>query len=123
MKFVYSAVVEKVIDGDTIDATVDLGFRVYTKIRFRLNGIDTAEVTSADPDIRSKALRAKARVADLILNKDVTIKSSKADKYGRWLADVFVNDIHLNEQLLMEDLAKEYTGVGTTTQLWTEKSV
>ena len=123
MKFLYSAKVDRVIDGDTIEATVDLGFNIFTKIRFRLNGIDTAEVTSTVPETRAIAFRAKARVAELILGKDVTIKSSKSDKYGRWLADVYIDSVHLNEQLLLENLAKEYTGVGATTQLWAENSV
>lgn len=118
MKFVYSAIVNRVIDGDTIDASVDLGFHIYTSVRFRLNGIDTAEVTSSDPALREIAYKAKQRVSDLIVGKEVTIRSSKSDKYGRWLADVYIDALHLNDILLSEGLAKKYDGVGSTSVLW-----
>jgi len=88
----YKAKVTKVIDGDTFDAIVDLGFNVYTHVRFRLEGIDTPELKSKIEAERFHALAAKAELERLILNQDVILSSSKGDikeaVYNRWQAAV-----------------------------------
>lgn len=107
----YRALVTNVVDGDTIDARVDLGFTVSVDIRFRLNGLDTPELNSPNSDIRDKANRAKQFVIDHVLSKDVLIKSYKTDKYGRWLVDVFLDEnTTLNQRLIEVDLAVPYNG-------------
>lgn len=107
-EYIYNAVVTRVIDGDTIDASVDLGFTVHVDVRFRLNGINTAELRDSDPVKAEAAQRAKKFIIDACLNKEITLKSYKTDKYGRWLADVFVNGVSVNRQLLNEGLAVVY---------------
>jgi micrococcal nuclease len=107
----YKATITNVVDGDTVDALVDLGFTVFVQIRFRLNGIDTPELNSKVQEERKLALEAKQFVIDKCLNKKVMIQSHKTDKYGRWLADIYVDNYNLNQQLLDEQLAIPYNTV------------
>ena len=87
--FVYSAQVKKVIDGDTIDFTVDLGFNTYVAIRTRLMGINAPEL-SEEAGKAAKAFVQK----ELPVGSPVIIETHKhpGDKYGRWLAVVHVAD-------------------------------
>lgn len=58
-QFVSNAVIFNVVDGDTVDALIDLGFGIYTKQRLRLSGINTSELNSEDALEREKATKAK----------------------------------------------------------------
>ena len=108
----YSAQIIGVVDGDTIDAIVDLGFSVFSKIRFRLYGIDTPEKTDKIPEVRELAKKATLFVTAQILGKTVTIQSVEKDKYGRWLAKVYLDKFTptINEQLVSLGYAKAYFG-------------
>lgn len=110
--YYYDAVVTNVVDGDTIDVTVDLGFTIFSKMRLRLNGIDTKETNSKIVEERELANRAKALVTERCLNKAVLLKTYKPDKYGRYLADVYVdiNAESINTVLINEGLAIPYFG-------------
>lgn len=86
-QYIRKAQVLKVVDGDTLDLRVDLGFRIFTNIRGRLLGVDTPERGRTDFAYATEALR------DLLeQNKDedgnITIKSKKTGKYGRWLVEI-----------------------------------
>jgi micrococcal nuclease len=107
--YTYRARVSAVYDGDTITADIDLGFSVVLRGQsIRLARINAPEVrgTSAEMGIRSRdALR------DRVLGKDVllrTIKDSR-EKYGRWLGEVWVDGVCVNDWLLSEGLALKYT--------------
>lgn len=117
--FVYKATITNIVDGDTVDAIVDLGFNVQTKIRFRLNGIDTPEMNQKNEAIREIAKSAKEFLIKHILDKHVCILQTKTDKYGRWLADISIdpNSPTVNEQLIALNLAKRYQGENKT-NLW-----
>lgn len=107
--YIYNARIVNVVDGDTVDMLVDLGFHTYIKDRFRLSDIDTAELTSTDAVQRKLAQDAKAWMMNF-LNKDVVIQSTKKDKYGRYLAHIYCgSDVSLNKQLLDAGLAKIYS--------------
>lgn len=107
--YIYNARIVNVVDGDTVDMLVDLGFHTYIKDRFRLSIIDTAEMNSSDAAERKLAQDAKTWMINY-LNKDVVIKSTKKDKYGRYLAEIYADsDISLNQQLLDLGLAKLYS--------------
>lgn len=108
----YLGIIDRVIDGDTIDATVDLGFSVFVKIRFRLYGIDTPEKTDKNYDARVLAQTASKFVSENIMGKSVVIQSVEKDKYGRWLAKVYVGKDQptINEQLISLGYAKAYFG-------------
>lgn len=105
-KYLYNGFCTKVVDGDTIDVNVDLGFTVFVKIRLRLRGINTMEMSDKDPTMRVRAVAAKQFLEDRVLNENVVIESFKTDKYGRWLADVFVGDTSMNNLLLEEGHAE-----------------
>ena len=109
-QYIYNAKITNVVDGDTVDAEVDLGFTVFVRVRFRLYGIDTMETNDKDVAKREQGLKAKQYVHNALLGKDVTLESFKTDKYGRWLAEIFVDGNSINKQLLTEGLAVEYFG-------------
>jgi micrococcal nuclease len=109
-EFIFDAKVINVVDGDTIDVVIDLGFSMTTQQRLRLYGIDTMETNSKDPLLKENGLSAKKFVSDSVLNQDVTIHTFKPDKYGRYLANVYFKDMFVNEELKRRGLAKEYFG-------------
>lgn len=111
----YRARVLKVVDGDTVDLEVDLGFYTLTRLRFRLEGLDAPETNSSDPVERSLAVKAKNRLIQLLpIASTCVLASTKTEKYGRWLATIWpgpsVSPTSINEFLLQEGLAKPYTG-------------
>jgi micrococcal nuclease len=106
----YKADVTKVYDGDTITCNIDLGFGVVLKgQKIRLSGIDTPEIRG---DERADGLISKEFVSNLILDKEIIIKTEKDSKgkYGRWLGEVFLPDMEtsINKLLLETGHAKEY---------------
>ena len=109
--FEYRAKVLNVVDGDTIDVEFDLGFDTYRNERIRLTGIDTPEIRTRDLEEKHRGLCAKERVVELILGKEVTIRTikDKTEKYGRYLGEVILEDgVSLNNLLVVEGLAKFY---------------
>ncbi len=116
--FIYNAELERVVDGDTIDITIDLGFNVKLhKQRCRLAGIDTPE--SRTRDLAEKALgkKASARLKALC-GKKLKIKSLGKGKYGRILAIPYTEDGRdICQILIKEGHAVEYHG-GTKTKVW-----
>ena len=106
--FDYAAHVLKVIDGDTIEVVIELGFGLVLKKRLRLLRVNTSELKSDDPAEKSKAVKAKDALTKLLLNKEVKIHSEKFDSFGRYLAEVWIDDLNVNDWLLQNDLAKPY---------------
>jgi micrococcal nuclease len=104
----YSAELERVVDGDTYDLTVDLGFNVYKEIRVRMLGIDTAETYGVEKESEEyqKGIEQKRFVEEWFSDSaDIVVKTEKNDKgkYGRWLARVYNQDaVCLNDQLEQE---------------------
>ena len=114
-KYNYRAKLVKVVDGDTIDALIDVGFDIWIKKRIRYKGIDTWESRTRDLDEKKKGLAAKARNKELLESGYFRIKSYGTGKYGRVLADIFVQDkegnsINVNQQLIKEGHAYIYEG-------------
>ena len=111
----YSCKLVRVVDGDTADAMIDLGFNVWVKERIRFYGVDTWESRTRDLEEKKKGLAAKDYVKDLLENSDegkFVLKSYGVGKYGRVLADLFVkgNDKSINQLLLENGHAYEYEG-------------
>jgi micrococcal nuclease len=109
----YSATILKVVDGDTVDVSVDLGFGVSVIMRLRLSEINTEELHDKDMQKRAMAVAAKDRVQALIIEKGDKVKMNtfkdKKEKYGRYLAKITLSDGScLNEILIKEGLAKKY---------------
>jgi len=109
--FVYNAILEKVVDGDTIDVTLDLGFSVFLrKQRCRLAGIDTPE--SRTRNLAEKALgkKASARLKEVCVGS-FKIQSLGKGKYGRILAIPYTEDGQdICQMLINEGHAVEYWG-------------
>jgi micrococcal nuclease len=105
--YTYRARITSVYDGDTCTALVELGFRITFEIKIRLIGIDTPELRGEEKEM---GLKSKARLEELVLNKDVIIKTfkDKTEKYGRWLAEIYVGELNVNQTLLSEGFAKKY---------------
>ena len=106
----YNAELIRIIDGDTIDVMLDLGFYVWVKKRIRLYGIDTPETRNRDLEVKERGKAASFRLAELISSNKFTISSHGLDKYGRCLGTIFVGDENINNLLISEGFAKEYYG-------------
>ena len=103
----------KVIDGDTVDVEIDLGFGITISHRVRLKDIDSAETRTLDLEEKSKGLVAKEWLKkELSREGEWIIETTKEDKYGRILGTLyFVGDpVTINEKMLNEDIAKPYSG-------------
>ena len=110
----YKAKVIRVVDGDTMDVAIDLGFGIAYgtekhPVRIRLNGIDTPETWRPKSDAeREHGERATARVKELIEDKEVIIYSYKLGIYGRYAADVYlIGGISLADLLKEEGFEKK----------------
>ena len=115
--FEYNATLVKVLDGDTIDAYIDLGFDLKIKKRIRYMGIDTWESRTRDLEEKKKGLAAKARNKELLQGGTFKVVSHGTGKFGRVLGEVFVeNSIvdgglqSVNQILIDEGHAYEYDG-------------
>lgn len=106
--YTYAASLLRVVDGDTVELRVDVGFRMYADIVFRLAGIDAPELRA--PGLEGEAARDYLE-AQLRAGGELTVVTSKPDKYGRWLAriiDQYGRD--LNALMLAERHARPYDG-------------
>lgn len=107
--YFYKAKITRIIDGDTVEAVVDLGFHIQANLRFRLADINAPELRIKEQ--YEDALKTKKYLEDNILGGEYIIISHKSDKYGRWLATICLDDgTTLNDRLIKEGLAKVYKG-------------
>ena len=96
-KYIYRGKLERVVDGDTIDALIDVGFDIWVKKRIRYKGIDCWESRTRDLDEKKKGLAAKDRNKKLL--EEISskpgyfrLKSYGVGKYGRVLGEIFIMD-------------------------------
>jgi len=102
-----------IVDGDTVDVMIDLGFNIVINQRLRLNGINTPEMHDKNPEKREAAQRAKKYLEDILLGKNCILVTYKQEKYGRYLADVYLENsdktlFNVNETLMDLGLAEHY---------------
>ena len=106
--------VTKVIDGDTIDVIIDMGFDILYKSRVRLFGIDTHESRTRNLEEKKRGLISKKFLTDKIKSaKKLTIKTHKGSetgKFGRILGEVFADGVNLNLQMCEDGYAVQYYG-------------
>jgi len=108
--------VVKVVDGDTIDVIIDLGFDIMFASRVRLAGIDTPESRTKDKAEKALGLESKKYLADRLKDaKNIVIKTEKinsTEKFGRVLGHLFINgdDVSLNMELIDNGYAWPYMG-------------
>ena len=110
-----SGKVVKVYDGDTLTIAnrISIGDQYSSEVyRFhvRLNGIDTPEIKSKNPHTKMLAIRARDAVSRLLGGKIVQLRNVSLEKYGRLLADVYLDDLHINEWMIHQGYATRYTG-------------
>lgn len=105
-------IVIKVYDGDTITIAQKLPYENSPLFRFaiRLNGIDSPEIKTKHESEKKYAERSRDALHQLIFEKKVTLKNISLEKYGRILADLYYNDIHVNKWLLDNKYAIPYDG-------------
>ena len=104
--------INRVIDGDTIDVDIDLGFSVTITQRVRLQGIDAAETRTKDLVEKEKGLAAKEWLEkELSREGEWIIETTKEDKYGRILGTLYLvgDPVTVNERMLNEGIAKPYS--------------
>ncbi len=110
----YSCTVERVVDGDTIDVVLDLGFDILYKSRVRLYGIDTPESRTRDLDEKARGKMAGAFLKEAIDNgTKVVIQTKLKDsrgKFGRVLGDVVVDGVNINQAMIDNYHAAAYFG-------------
>ena len=120
----YKAIVDRVVDGDTIDVTIDLGFKTWKKVRVRMEGINTPESRTRDLEEKKRGLAAKDRLVEILElnNNECVLQVSGVGKFGRAIASVYVDTlspasekssmttINVNKQLIEEGHAVAYDG-------------
>jgi len=105
-----------VVDGDTIDVIIDLGFSILFTTRIRLAGIDSPESRTSNKEEKVLGLIAKNYLRETLKeSKSILIKTEKAnssEKYGRFLGWIFIDDepISLNEKMIEQGYAWDYSG-------------
>ena len=105
----YKATITDVYDGDTVTADVDLGFyMIQKKVKIRLYGIDTPELRAKEPELRLAAQNARDALRKHVLKQPVVLRCYGKGKYGRWLCEIFIGDINVNQWLIEKGLAKPY---------------
>ena len=113
--YTYKGKCIKIVDGDTLDAMVDLGFSVWISITIRLDGINTPESRTKNKEEKVKGLAAKARLQEIMNSNgnEFTFISHGVEKYGRCLAEIFVESLgekSVQQTLITEGHGKEYHG-------------
>ena len=119
-KYIYKAKLDRVVDGDTVDALIDVGFDIWFKKRIRFKGVDTWESRTRNLEEKALGLKAKARTKELLEKVSsksgyFRIKSYGLGKYGRVIADIFIMDKdgkqwNVNKTLISEGHAYIYDG-------------
>ena len=118
--YTYNIKLDRVVDGDTIDAIIDLGFDVSIKKRVRFSGVNTPESRTRDLEEKKRGLAAKDRVQELLSGANtIQLKSYGVGKYGRCLGELHIDVVDgkekmtlesVNELLIKEGHAVEYHG-------------
>jgi len=105
--YTYNAKLIRILDGDTVEADIDLGFDIHYVAKIRLAGINAPEMKTP------QGLPAKEHLANLLTNHDfvVTTKLNKEfEKYGRVLGELSINGVSINQQMITEGFAVPMKG-------------
>ena len=120
-KYIYRGKLERVVDGDTIDALIDVGFDIWIKKRIRYSGIDTWESRTRNLEEKAKGLEAKARNKELLMEVSskpgyFRLKSFGVGKYGRVLGEIYIEDkegkqYNINKTLISSSIIRPRPGL------------
>ena len=108
----YACKVERVVDGDTVDVVIDLGFDIHFATRVRLYGMDTPESRTRNKDEKVRGYMSKDFLEEWMEKDDVIIRTrrDKKGKFGRVLGEMLVRGENINKLMIKECLAVEYYG-------------
>ena len=108
----YNCEVKRIVDGDTVDVVIDLGFDIHYSSRVRLYGIDTPESRTRNKDEKVRGLMSKKYLTDALSKGQVVIKThkDKKGKFGRVLGEMYVADKNINLMMVDDHLAVKYKG-------------
>jgi micrococcal nuclease len=106
----YNATLIRVVDGDTIDAMIDLGFDIWVKKRIRLFGINAPESRTRDLEEKKSGLSSKKKLTELLEDAGgkFILASEGVGKFGRCLGVIYIGEININDLLLKEGYAEKY---------------
>ena len=110
--YYYKVEILRVVDGDTVDVRMDLGFNVWHKCRVRLLGINAPESRTRDKEEKKRGLAAKSWLIDKLesAEDELEMKSYGVGKYGRVLGEIYINEVNINELMVKEGHAVKYDG-------------
>ena len=110
--YYYKVEILRVVDGDTVDVRMDLGFNVWHKCRVRLMGINAPESRTRDLEEKARGLAAKDWLKNILdsAQADIEMQSHGVGKYGRVLGELYINEVNINQLMVKEGHAKEYDG-------------
>lgn len=106
--YFYKAIVTDVHDGDTCTVDIDLGFGIWMKQqKLRFYGINTPELHGIE---KEAGIKARDYVKSLLIGKQIILETQKdkSEKYGRWLATIWLDGTNINKKLIEEGYAREY---------------
>ena len=108
----YNCEVKRIVDGDTVDVVIDLGFDIHYSSRVRLYGIDPPESRTRNKDEKVRGLMSKKYLTDALSKGQVVIKThkDKKGKFGRVLGEMYVADKNINLMMVDDNLAVKYKG-------------
>jgi endonuclease YncB( thermonuclease family) len=117
-KYNYDVEIKRIVDGDTVDVIIDLGFSTYVKRRIRMYGINTPESRTRDLEEKARGLASKERLEELMEGQKIVMRSWGKGKYGRTLGELFVEKetsigpdfTNINQTLVKEGFAEAYFG-------------
>tara|TARA_A100001011_G_scaffold224374_1_gene232313 strand:- start:660 stop:1004 length:345 start_codon:yes stop_codon:yes gene_type:complete len=111
MKYYYAVEVIRVVDGDTVDVQIDLGFNVWHKCRVRMVGINAPESRTRDKEEKKRGLAAKDWLANQFYTEaNIELHSKGKGKFGRVLGEFYIDDININQLMVDKGHAVEYYG-------------
>lgn len=116
--YIYKAKLDRVVDGDTLDAIIDLGFDITVHKRIRLTGINTPESRTRDLEEKKRGLAAKEALLTMLTKENqndyFVVESEKVGKYGRVLGTLHIEiddkECCINKKLIEDGHAVEYFG-------------
>tara|TARA_R100001163_G_scaffold61334_1_gene51235 strand:- start:424 stop:831 length:408 start_codon:yes stop_codon:yes gene_type:complete len=108
----YRVILDRVVDGDTVDVDIDLGFDTWlSKQRIRLYGLDTWESRTRDLEVKAKGLLAKEFTKQMVSGaEEIVLLSYGRGKYGRTLGELICDGVNLNDALIENGHAVKYYG-------------
>ena len=113
--YTYSIEIVKIVDGDTVDVLIDLGFHITIKKRVRLQGINAPESRTRNLREKKRGLASKARLREMCSEEEfgppkLVLKCHGLGKYGRVLGEIFNHNCSLNRMMVIEGFAENYDG-------------